>query len=448
MQVLKINKVFYDKLKNIEDRRKILKIYGYNTAEDFILEVIKKLNNEYNFLHIEKFAFLKDGEKKDFGGEYNGFVSGDVEGYELITVSFTTISGKEGNTFLNQEVVPLITEKGKDNQDFLLNNKKKKIIILTTHKSKIFSPDKNIIADSGVSNIQMSVKYANTIGFDVIEFFPIKNLSVNAKYHDIKELMAHADYLQKKKEKNNQYKQLFEEYGVYYASFGGTPKGNEVKFFSLKIYAAIILLRGKNINISKALKETSDITLIVLDGFIKYLQNTELVKYDIFQSQEENELELEIDINNNKEVVRSKEKECYKMAPIYSFNTKGKKQFKTQRKFKEESFLRHEYYCACHNEKHYYFKSESTKKKYVEGHHMIPMEYQDRYWKDKKVNLDCSINLIPLCGHCHGKIHKSIKEERIEIITEVYGKYEDNLLMIDKDLTLCKFAELYNVYIY
>ena len=79
---------------------------------------------------------------------------------------------------------------------------------------------------------------------------------------------------------------------------------------------------------------------------------------------------------------------------------------------------------------------------------MIPMEHQDIYWKDKKRNLDCTINLIPLCGHCHGKIHKSIKEERFEIIREVYINYEKQLLMIDNDLTLFKFAELYNVYIY
>ena len=79
---------------------------------------------------------------------------------------------------------------------------------------------------------------------------------------------------------------------------------------------------------------------------------------------------------------------------------------------------------------------------------MIPMEFQEQYWKDKQTNLDCTVNLIPLCAHCHGKMHKSIKSERVQIITEVYNKYKAQLLLIDKKLTFDKFAELYNVYIY
>ena len=79
---------------------------------------------------------------------------------------------------------------------------------------------------------------------------------------------------------------------------------------------------------------------------------------------------------------------------------------------------------------------------------MIPMEFQEQYWTDKKRNLDCTINLIPLCPHCHRKIHKAVKGERIQIITSIFTKYQKQLETVDNNLTLEKFAELYNVYIY
>jgi 5-methylcytosine-specific restriction protein A len=299
----------------------------------------------------------------------------------------------------------------------------------------------------------MSVKYINTIGFDVIDFFHIINLSTKSKYYNIDELIDHSNYLQKKNPKNSQFQQIKKNNNLYLADFEREPVGQEIKFFALKLYAAVILLKGKNIDIRNALQKSDDVTLRVLDDFIKYITNLDISSFYIFRElSDQVESEIEIDPVAVSEDVISAKKDislpAYKQEPIYSFNSRGQKVYKTQRVFKKIAFESHNYYCACHEEKHYYFTAEATNKRYVEGHHMIPMEFQDQYWKDKKTNLDCATNLIPLCSHCHGKIHKSIKPERVQIITEVYNKYKSQILMIDNDLTFDKFAELYNVYIY
>ena len=449
--VLKINKNFYDSLSE-GDSKKVLKIYGYNSPDDFLSGVISKLNEEYSFLKISKFDFLSDEEIGDYH-MYNGFISGNFVDYDLVTVSFTTIKGKEGNVFMSQQIMPMITSKLKNDKKFILSNRVKKICLLTTHKSNVYSPDKNAITDSGISNIQMSVKYINTIGFDIVDIFHIKNLSTKSRYYNIDELIDHSNYLQKKNPTNSQFQQIIKKGDIYHADFESEPVGQEIKFFALKLYAAVLLLKGKNIDINNALQKSDDITLRILNGFIQYLLNADISSYNIFKDlSEEIESEVEIDIGTIlEEIVRRKKDDSvpsYKQEPIYSFNSRGQKVYKTQRIFKKSAFESHNYYCACHEEKHYYFTAEATNKQYVEGHHMIPMEFQDQYWKDKQTNLDCTINLIPLCSHCHGKIHKSIKPERVQIITEVYNKYKDKILTIDNGLTFDKFAELYNVYIY
>ncbi len=449
--VLKINKKFYESL-NGDKSKKVLRIYGYNSPDEFLFGVIDKLNKEYNFLKISNFDFLSKDEVHDYH-KYNGFISGKFTDYDLITVSFTEIKSKEGNVFMYQQVTPMITSQTEKDKNFLLSNRIKKICLLTTHKSDVYSLDDNVITDSGISNIQMSVKYINTIGFDVVDIFHIKNLSTKSKYYNIDELIEHSDHLQNQNQTNSQYRQITKKNDIYYADFGSKPVGQQIKFLALRLYAVVILLKGRNIDINNALKETNDKTFRVLNDFVRHILSIDISLFNIFKDlSDEIEAEVEIDIGvTPEEIVKHKKDDSvprHKQEPIYDFNSKGQKVYKTQRMFKKDTFESHNYYCACHEEKHYYFIAEATNKRYLEGHHMIPMEFQDQYWKDKQTNLDCTINLIPLCSHCHGKMHKSIKHERVQIITEVYNKYKNQLLMIDSNLTFDKFAELYNVYIY
>lgn len=441
MSKLIINEKFYQKLDN-ENNKKILKIHGYNSKEDFMQKVILKLNKEYNFLNITGYDFLNREEEKLYY-EYNGYVKGEFKNFDLITVSFTTILGKSGNVFFSQQVVPMITAQLNNNINFLLDDRIKKICILTTHKSKKMSPSANTIGED--TTMQMSINFANTIGFEFIEMIPILGLNIQGRYKSVEEIINHSTFLRKRKKTNSQFEQIKIEDNYLLGRFENSPKGQEAKFFSLKIYAITFLNTEYNIILDEAVDQTEDITIQVLYDYIKHISSFE-VKSIILDKKvtefDDNVIESEEDIIINTEIPE------YKLEPETTFDTKGRKIYITKRKYKEQVMIAHKYLCACNDDRHTYFISSATRKNYLEGHHMIPMENQHQYWNEKEINLDCSLNIIPLCPHCHGKIHKAIPAQKIEIISNIYNKYMSALIQIDRELTLEKFAALYNVYIY
>ena len=54
---------------------------------------------------------------------------------------------------------------------------------------------------------------------------------------------------------------------------------------------------------------------------------------------------------------------------------------------------------------------------FMEGHHLIPMEYQHLFTN----SLDVVSNIISLCPNCHRKIHYGEPLERIEMATKLYN---------------------------
>lgn len=444
MSKLIISNEFFDKL-DLEDNKKVLRVYGYNSKEDFLYGVINTLNDNYNFLNIDGWDFLTSEEKSIYN-MYNGYVRGTFNDYDLVTVSFTTILGKSGNVFFNQQVVPMITAKLQENIDFLLNPRIKKICLLTTHKSKRMTPEANVIDEDSL--MQVSVNFANTVGFEFIEFFPIKGLNTNGRYRDVVEIIEHTRFLQTTRPSNSQYQQVYVENGIIYGGFESEPQGQEAKFFALKMYAVAFLNTELKINISRALEQTNDYTIRVLADFIEYIETIDPAirkLNDLIIEIDSDTVEVDEDIEVPEVVEWLPE---YKLPPRTIFNSRGKKVYTTKKKYKEKAMENHEYLCACGDNKHYYFTSSATGKNYLEGHHMIPMENQTQYWNEKQINLDCTLNIIPLCPHCHEKIHKAVPTEKMEIISQIYNTYRAALTEIDSDLTLAKFAALYNVYIY
>lgn len=65
---------------------------------------------------------------------------------------------------------------------------------------------------------------------------------------------------------------------------------------------------------------------------------------------------------------------------------------------------------------HYTFIAESTNKPYMEGHHAIPMHFQENF----DVSLDVYANIVCLCPICHRKIHFGMKDDRVEMINSIY----------------------------
>ena len=111
--------------------------------------------------------------------------------------------------------------------------------------------------------------------------------------------------------------------------------------------------------------------------------------------------------------------------------------------WKRSSILRRQalafahYTCELHPE-HKTFLAQSTHKPYMEGHHIIPLVMQPSF----DHSLDVYANLICLCPICHRKIHLGIKEDRKDMLKEIYDqrgeRFEKSGLMVTEN----EFVEL------
>lgn len=100
------------------------------------------------------------------------------------------------------------------------------------------------------------------------------------------------------------------------------------------------------------------------------------------------------------------------------------------------------YLCENMND-HSTFISNTTKKQYMEAHHLIPISYQEEMWNRFGVNIDCVENIVSLCPNCHRAIHYAIKGHKSEIISKMYVLKKQELKRIGIDLSLEEVMELY-----
>ncbi|KAF5045273.1 hypothetical protein DSECCO2_482980 [anaerobic digester metagenome] len=70
------------------------------------------------------------------------------------------------------------------------------------------------------------------------------------------------------------------------------------------------------------------------------------------------------------------------------------------------------------NHEHESFIAESTSKPYMEGHHIMPMNHQDKF----EVSLDVYANIMCLCPVCHRRIHHGLKRDREEMMNQIYDE--------------------------
>lgn len=458
MQTLYLSREFLNSLNFDEKVRKTMRIYGFNNSVDFLEGLKLLLSSKYDFININEIKEYDKKHKKNFH-MYNGFISGDIGEYDEIIISLSVMKdGKLGNVFVTQQIVPMITSMLSKNMSFLVNKKIKKIAVLTTHLSQKMTPLANkIIGNDNTGS--MIIKILNVLGFDVVEFFPIKNSNVGSFYSSLDEFIDHSNFINQSKKMNTKHSHVNLNQDSVVVSFHENEKveGQTIKFVLLKALAAIHLSDGKYIDMSGLIARTDNINkkgpaenVAIVDAYSKHFFKNGLstglisrnLESDIIYETSIPELEYK---SPEKPSIYVQE---YLRKPEYAYNSGGKQVFKTYRDKKLESFELHNYMCSCHDESHNYFISSSTSRNYVEGHHMIPMEYQEEYWRESGINLDSTINIIPLCPNCHQKIHKAIKSERIEIIIDVYRKYEKTLKSLDLELSIEKFASLYNVYIY
>lgn len=81
-----------------------------------------------------------------------------------------------------------------------------------------------------------------------------------------------------------------------------------------------------------------------------------------------------------------------------------------------------DYRCEI-DESHQTFIAENTNKPYMEGHHAIPMRFQEQFDR----SLDVYANIICLCPLCHRRIHHGLSKDRELMANKIYLSRADRL---------------------
>ncbi len=89
---------------------------------------------------------------------------------------------------------------------------------------------------------------------------------------------------------------------------------------------------------------------------------------------------------------------------------------------KNQSIESANYSCEM-DSRHLTFTSNKTKHQYMEGHHAIPIKYQDKFDN----NLDVYANIVCLCPICHRLLHFGIDSEKKDVIKKIYFDRADRL---------------------
>ncbi len=431
-QKLVIQESFFKALSNPKNLP-VLHENGYNGAHDFLRAIIEKLNEEFSFLEISNYRFPVSQEEKTTYSQYGAFVDGDVSPYKKVCVFFTPILSKVGNVVIEQSLMPTICNQMEEDVNFLLDEQYKKIVLLT---SKI---NKENQVDIKYNKMQMDINSLNTLGFDVIPFFPIKNLSTDTKFNSLTEYMDMSDFLQKKALSNAQVEYLRLEKDTLYGYCELSQwEGEFPKSFCFRFLSAIF--SGKNdykYNIDKVVSKIGklDNQLANLKKFVDHISKTIIKQNLVVVPTDEDTVDSDDEISDIYDINRKPEK---------ALDGTGRKRYKTQKKIRDFVLEQYQYVCDCDDIKHFYFESADLHN-YVEGHHIVPMNRQEEYYFDSNVNLDIPNNIIPLCPNCHCQIHLGSRQARIKIISELFVRNKAKLLSFNPNLTLSILASYYNI---
>ena len=136
--------------------------------------------------------------------------------------------------------------------------------------------------------------------------------------------------------------------------------------------------------------------------------------------------------------------ECDRPEPRIDDTTiSGKKQldtiFSIRKKIARELS---DYTCALSEYKDCrYFTSKTTKRNYVEVHHLIPRGFRNKF----EYSLDVLANYITLCPHCHRLIHNATDRERLDVIKYIFNKRKDRLKNCGLEVEVEELLTYYNV---
>jgi 5-methylcytosine-specific restriction enzyme A len=81
---------------------------------------------------------------------------------------------------------------------------------------------------------------------------------------------------------------------------------------------------------------------------------------------------------------------------------------------------------------------DSNENTFMEGHHLIPLEYQDLFTE----SLDFLENIVSLCPTCHREIHHALPKRRKDMASKLFQKRENGLNKVI-DIKLSQITSFY-----
>lgn len=116
--------------------------------------------------------------------------------------------------------------------------------------------------------------------------------------------------------------------------------------------------------------------------------------------------------------------------------TVNRKQWKRSSIIRTQVIEMANYQCEL-NPNHQSFIAQSNHKPYMEGHHTLPLSYQEKC----DSSLDVYANVVCLCPLCHRKIHYGLRDERVKMIGYIYDKRVNRLMKSGISLGRDKFID-------
>jgi hypothetical protein len=119
-------------------------------------------------------------------------------------------------------------------------------------------------------------------------------------------------------------------------------------------------------------------------------------------------------------------------------SAKGKQTWSRKAKMSAKAIHNAKFTCEL-GPQHKTFVSDKTGKDFMEAHHFIPMEFQDKV----EVSIDVPENILSLCPTCHRQFHHAIASEKEVIIGRVFSERESLLLTRGIDVSLTEVLKIY-----
>ncbi len=91
-----------------------------------------------------------------------------------------------------------------------------------------------------------------------------------------------------------------------------------------------------------------------------------------------------------------------------------------------------------HNNDHITFTAKSTGKEYMEGHHLIPLKYQNEF----NCGIDVYANIVCLCPICHRLLHFGTDIEKTYAAEKLFDERKERLINSGIDISKREFLEL------